>query len=158
MSCGIALVATLLLTDPAVATAAAQPPAVAGAPVSVAGEPLFTDIVSRSGQLKAIVDAWAASGAADAEGFMSGAVFTEFKSRAAELSARDLQAHLVLKERGTDGDLKCILRGISEDMPRKVEAVEAATTAAARATALAELSYLLNDNVEVITAPPQPEA
>ena len=26
-----------------------------------------------------------------------------------------------------------------------------------RAVALSELSYLLNDNVEVITAPPQPE-
>ena len=29
--------------------------------------------------------------------------------------------------------------------------------AAERAVALSELSYLLNDNVEVITAPPQPE-
>ena len=61
------------------------------------------------------------------------------------------------RERGTDGDLKCILRGISEDMPKKVEAVQAAATPAERATALSELSYLLNDNVEVITAPPQPE-
>ena len=37
-----------------------------------------------------------------------------------------MQAHLILKERGTDGDLKCILRGISEDMPKKVQAVQAA--------------------------------
>ena len=29
---------------------------------------------------------------------------------------------------------------------------------AARAVALEELSYLLNDNVEVITTPPQPDA
>ena len=37
------------------------------------------------------------------------------------------------------------------------EAVEAAATGPARAVALSELAYLLNDNVEVITAPPQPE-
>ena len=64
---------------------------------------------------------------------------------------------MVLKERGTDGDLKCILRGIAEDIPVKIAAVEAATTPAERRLALEELHYLLNDNVEVITAPPQPE-
>jgi hypothetical protein len=67
-----------------------------------------------------------------------------------------MQGHLILKERGTDGDLKCILRGISEDMPKKLDAVEAAATPAARRVALDELAYLLNDNVEVITAPPAP--
>ena len=35
-------------------------------------------------------------------------------------------------------------------------AVQAAATPADRAVALSELSYLLNDNVEVITAPPKP--
>lgn len=42
--------------------------------------------------------------------------------------------------------------------PFELDAVEQATTPEARALALSELSYLLNDNVEVITAPPQPEA
>jgi hypothetical protein len=69
-----------------------------------------------------------------------------------------MQGHLILKERGTDNDLKCILRGISEDIPVKVAAVETAPDAAARKLALDELSYLLNDNVEVITSPPQPAA
>jgi hypothetical protein len=146
MSCGVALAVTLLLSDPNVAMAAAQPPAAPDAPVSVASEPLFADIVARSGALKAVVDSWAASGAFDREGFLAGPEFTDFKARAAALSASDMQAHLVLKERGTDGDLKCILRGISEDIPVKVQA------------ALDELSYLLNDNVEVITTPPQPDA
>ncbi|WP_396595011.1 hypothetical protein [Brevundimonas sp. R86498] len=148
MSCGIALAAALLLSDPHVALAAAQPPVAAGAPVSVAGEPLFIDIVARSSALKAVVDGW--------KGTPSD--FDGFKVRAAELAALDLQAHLILKERGTDGDLTCILRGISEDIPLKVEAVERAATPQDRATALGELSYLLNDNVEVITAPPQPAA
>jgi hypothetical protein len=157
MSCGVALALSLLITDPNVALAAAQPPAAADAPVSVAGEPLFADIVSRSGDLRGVVRGWMESGVADQPNFLTGDVFTGFKVRAAELAALDMQGHLILKERGTDGDLKCILRGISEDMPRKVEAVEAAASPAARRVALDELAYLLNDNVEVITAPPQPE-
>ena len=147
MSCGIAIAAALLLTDPNVALAAAEPVAVAGAPISVASEPLFADIVSRAGALKTVVEGW--------NGVLTD--FDAFKIQAQELAALDMQAHLILKERGTDGDLKCILRGISEDIPLKVSAVEAAATDETRATALAELSYLLNDNVEVITAPPQPE-
>ncbi|MNQ52858.1 hypothetical protein D3C85_668870 [compost metagenome] len=158
MSCGIILAAALLLSDPAVAEAAALPPVAADAPVSVAHEPLFADLVARSGSLKAIVDGWVASGEADADGFLSGAAFAGFKTQAADLAARDLQGHLVLKERGTDNDLKCILRGISEDMPRKVAAVETAPNAAERKVALEELAYLLNDNVEVITSPPHPAA
>jgi hypothetical protein len=156
MSCGIILAAALLLSDPSVAEAAALPAVAADAPVSVAHEPLFADLVARSGSLKAIVDGWVASGEADADGFLGGAAFAGFKTQAADLAARDLQGHLVLKERGTDNDLKCILRGISEDMPRKVAAVETATDAAERKVALEELAYLLNDNVEVITSPPKP--
>jgi len=156
MSCGVALAVSLLLADPNVALAATQPPAVAGAPVSVANEPLFADIVARSGDLRGVVQGWLTSGVADQAGFFSGEVFTGFRTRATELAAMDLQGHLVLKERGTDGDLKCILRGISEDMPKKVQAVETAATPAERRVALDELAYLLNDNVEVITAPPQP--
>ena len=148
MSCGIAIAAALLLSDPNVALAAAQPVAVAGAPISVADEPMFIDIVTRSTELKALVDGWNGTPTD----------FDAFKVHAAELSAMDMQAHLILKERGTDGDLKCILRGISEDIPVKVAAVETAENDAARATALSELSYLLNDNVEVITSPPQPDA
>ena len=157
MSCGLLLAASLLLSDPTLVPALAQtPPAATAAPASVANEPLFADIVARSGSLKAIVDGWAANGTADADGFAASAVFSGFKIQAAELAAADLQGHLVLKERGTDGDLKCILRGISEDMPVKVAAVEAATDKPARDLALSELAYLLNDNVEVITSPPIP--
>ncbi len=157
MSCGVALAVSLLLSDPNVAMAAAQPPAAADAPVSVAGEPLFADIVARSGRLRGEVRAWMADGAAERADFFAGPDFSGFKARATELAALDMQGHLILKERGTDGDLKCILRGISEDIPVKLSAVEAATSPAERSVALDELAYLLNDNVEVITAPPQPE-
>ena len=157
MSCGVALAVSLLLADPNIAAAAALPAPAADAPVSVAGEPLFADIVMRSGALKALVDGWRASGETDQAGFFAGELFAGFKARTAELAELDMQGHLILKERGTDGDLKCILRGIAEDIPVKVSAVEAAATPAERGVALDELAYLLNDNVEVITAPPQPE-
>ena len=156
MSCGVALAVSLLLSDPNVALAAAQPPAAAEAPVSVAGEPLFADIVARSGALKGVVQGWIDTGVMDQADFAAGPAFAGFRTQAVELAALDMQGHVILKERGTDGDLKCILRGIAEDMPLKVEAVRTAATPAERRVALDELAYLLNDNVEVITAPPQP--
>ncbi len=156
MSCGVALAVSLLLSDPNVALAAAQPPAAAEAPVSVAGEPLFADIVARSGALKGVVQGWIDTGVMDQADFVAGPAFAGFRTQAVELAALDMQGHVILKERGTDGDLKCILRGIAEDMPLKVEAVRTAATPAERRVALDELAYLLNDNVEVITAPPQP--
>jgi hypothetical protein len=158
MSCGVALAVSLLLSDPNVAMAAAQPPAAADAPVSVAGEPLFMDIVERSGALKGVVDQWRATLASTPNWFVTPEAFGRFKVEAEGLAALDMQGHLILKQRGTDGDLKCILRGISEDIGVKVAAVEAAATPAERGVALDELAYLLNDNVEVITSPPQPDA
>lgn len=156
MSCGITLAVSLLLSDPNIALAAALPPPAADAPVSVAGEPLFSDIVARSGALKGVVQGWIEAGVMDQSDFAAGAAFAGFHTRAVELAALDMQGHVILKDRGTDGDLKCILRGIAEDIPLKVEAVRTATTPAERRVALEELHYLLNDNVEVITAPPQP--
>ena len=156
MSCGVALAVSLLLTDPNIALAAAVPPPAPDAPVSVAGEPLFAEIISRSGALKGVVQGWIDAGVIEQSDFATGEAFTGFRGRAVELAALDMQGHMVLKERGTDGDLKCILRGIAEDIPVRLAAVEAATTPAERRVALEELHYLLNDNVEVITAPPQP--
>ena len=65
MSCGVALAVSLLLSDPNIALAAALPPPAADAPVSVAGEPLFADIVARSGALKGVVQGWIDAGVMD---------------------------------------------------------------------------------------------
>lgn len=157
MSCGVALALSLLLSDPAVAASAAMPPITADAPASVASEPLFADIVTTSGRLKTIVDGWIADGHADQAGFWTSADYTTFKTEAEALAARDMQGHLVLKERGADGDLKCILRGISEDMPKRLAAIDAAPNPAERRLSLEELSHLLEDNAAVITSPPAPE-
>ena len=157
MSCGVALAVSLLLADPGAALTAPPPTATAEAPPAVAAEPLFADIVARSGALKSVVQGWIDAGALEQTGFTAGAVFNGFKAQAVELAALDMQGHVVLRERGMDGDLKCILRGISEDMPKKIEAIEVAASAAERRVALDELAHLLDDNVAVITAPPQPE-
>jgi hypothetical protein len=88
---------------------------------------------------------------------LGGPDWTAFKADALALADRDMQGHLVLKERGVDGDLKCILRGISEDIPVRLSAFESAASPEERASALSELVHLFDDNVAVITAPPQPE-
>lgn len=157
MSCGLALAAALLIAADPVAAAPPQA-APAEAPPPVASEPLFADIIARSARLKALVDGWSASGAVEAAGFAAGPEFAAFKVQAAALADLDMRGHVDLRERGVDGDLKCILRGIAEDMPRRVAAVETAASPAERRLALEELAYLLNDNAEVVAAPPQPEA
>lgn len=156
MSCGVTLAIALMMSNPAVAEAAALPAAVAGAPVSVASEPFFADIVTLSTALRGIVDQQIRSGLAERPDFATSGQFALVRSGASRLAELDMQGHLILNERGTDGDLKCILRGISEDLPRKIADIETAQTPALRAVALAELSYLLDDNAAVITAPPQP--
>ncbi len=113
-------------------------------------EPLYADIVRRAVTLRGQVEAYraglkAAPALADLD---------RFKNQVAELSALDMQGHVDLAKRGADGDLKCILKGISQDLPTKLAEVEAAATPQALDEALKTMGYLLRDNVEVITAPP----
>jgi hypothetical protein len=139
------------------APAVLQQPAV---PQSVAGEPLFLDIVKRAKQLKAEAETYrqalAKADPTAAASKLKG--FDAFSTKIGDLSALDMKGHVTLKERGAVDDLKCILRGISQDLPEKLAAVGAATTIKAQDMALRDMTYLLNDNVEVITAPPQPAA
>ena len=146
MSCGVMIAAALMLTDPAVAATAASTPT---AETPVAGEPLFVDIVSRSQTLKGVVDGWIETG-------FDAAAFAGFRQDAEALAALDMQGHVTLRERNVDGDLKCILRGISEDLPGGLDAVQEASDDRERSVALSELSHLLDDNAAVILAPPHP--
>lgn len=129
------------------------------APPSVAGEPLFVDIVRRAGGLKGQASAYREAlpkePAAVAKALKG---FDVFKGKIGELADLDMKGHVTLKERGAVDDLKCILRGISQDLPEKLKAVDEAKTVKEQDLALRDLVYLLNDNVEVITAPPQPAA
>jgi hypothetical protein len=164
MSCdAVAFSAMLWLASYSPGQAAGPAPAVQQqptAPASVAGEPLFRDIVKRAKQLKAEAESYRKTLAnADATGAakpLKG--FDAFSGRIGELSTLDMKGHVTLKARGAVDDLKCILRGISQDLPGKLSAVGAAKTIKDQDLALRDMVYLLNDNVEVITAPPQPPA
>ncbi len=149
MSCdAVALAATLWLTAASPMTATATPAvAVSAPPSSVASEPLFVDIVKRADALKTEVDGWKGK-----DGPLPG--WDAFSTQISELSGLDMQAHLLLKARGTDGDLKCILRGISQDLPVRLKEVQDAADTRSRDMALKEMFWLLRDNVEVITTPP----
>jgi len=157
MSCdAVAFSAFLWLASTSPVAAPGQVASVASAPHSVAGEPLFSDIVRRAGRLKADAEAWRASGLDGDTASLAG--YPAFKAALGELAALDMQGHVTLAARGTDGDLKCILKGISQDLPVKLHDLEAAATPKARDQAVLELTYLLRDNVEVITSPPAPAA
>ena len=119
----------------------------------LAREPLYADIVHRAQVLKDAVSAYR-SAPPPAGSALPG--FAQFKADVAALSALDMQGHVDLAQRGTDGDLKCILKGISQDLPRKLDEVDKAATQEARSAALQDMFYLLRDNVEVITSPPIP--
>jgi hypothetical protein len=157
MSCDVAVAAFLVFAQAGPADVAAPVPAVADAPQSVAGEPLFADIVRRAGALKAEVETYrqGLNGATDAKPLPD---FSAFTDGITQLAALDEKGHVVLVARGVKDDLKCILHGISQDLPGKLAAVTAAKTGHDEDAALRDMGFLLRDNVEVITAPPQPAA
>jgi hypothetical protein len=156
MSCdAVALAATLWLASTS-ATPMPAAPAPLLTPPSVAGEPLFVAIVQRAGKLRAETKAYEAAPLADGVDQLKD--FTSFEAGVAQLSDLDMQGHVTLVQRGYTDDLKCILKGISQDLPVKLRALEAANDPKARHDALEDMFYLLRDNVEVITAPPQPAA
>ncbi len=159
MSCDVALAAVLIFTQAGPA-AVTPPPMVAIAqvgPASVAGQPLFKAIVDRAGALKTQVDAYRDS-LAGASAAITLPRFSQFSEHITELSLLDLKGNGVLVARGATGDLKDILHGLYQDLPNKLAAVVAAKTGQDQDAALRDLASLLNDNVEVITGPPQPAA
>lgn len=159
MSCDVALAAYLFLasTSPSSAPPQVTPAVATSTAGGVASEPLFVDIVTRAGRLKSLVDSYrSARGLKAAPHPASLPGFARFQAQIGELSALDMKGHVELAARGTDGDLKCILKGISMDLSAKLQLLAQASTGAAQDQALRDMSYLLNDNVEVITAPPAP--
>ena len=163
MSCDVAMSAAILFAafHPAphagqglVLAALSEAPAAAASPAvnPLSREPLYADIVRRAGTLKGEVASYRSA----RPSLAPLPSFDAFKTDIAALSALDMQGHVDLAKRGTDGDLKCILKGISQDLPRKLNELEQATTADARGAALQDMFYLLRDNVEVITSPPIP--
>jgi hypothetical protein len=143
MSCAAIASAALLWLAAGPQGMSPEPAPLAGA---VAYEPLFADIMARAKGLKAEVEALGPSEP----------VPDALRARIRELADLDMQGHKLLAARQSDGDLKCILKGIAEDLPLKLQALDDAKETKARKAALSDMAYLLNDNVEVIAAPPAP--
>lgn len=143
MPCAAIAASSLLWLAAAPAPKTPEPPPIAAAVIL---EPLFADIVARATALKAQAEALRASGQAPGE---------EFKTGIAELAELDMAGQKRIRDKGVDGDLACILRGIAEDLPVKLAAVQLAKAAADRDAALREMVYLLNDNIEVVVTPPE---
>lgn len=152
--CGMALAASLALADlyGAGGGMALKPAAVS----PLASEPLYADIIGRARDLRATVVAMeatpglkASANAVPLEGF------DKVAEKAQALSTLDMKGHVDLAARDKDGDLKCILKGISQDLPKRIAEVRDAKTGPDEARALDDLAYLLDDNVGVITAPPK---
>ena len=157
MSCAIALAASLALADLYGAGHASQVSAAQAQGASaLSREPFYADIVQRAHSLHEVVVRYRTPDMKASATPMSLADFAALKVGATELSALDMQGHFDLAKRDSDGDLKCILKGISQDLPKKLALVEAARTGKDQDAALDDLAYLLNDNVEVITAPARP--
>ena len=156
MSCNLLFAATLLLANEPTINTPSELTIVSSSPLLV--EDLFAGLVEESRRLKLMVDSWMTADILADPHFVHGAAYRDFKSSALALAEADMQGHLLLKARGTDGDLTCILRGISEDLPKKLALVEDAPIGPERQQAFEDLAYLLNDNVEVITTPPSPSS
>jgi len=152
MSCDIAAAAFLFLAASGGAPTPAHAPAAATS--SVAKEPLYADIVGRAGRLKGEVEGLRKLGKGQDAIVLPG--FEAFSAEIASLADLDMKGHLDLAQRGTDGDLKCILKGISMDLGKRIAELKAAKSWRDQDGALRDMAYLLNDNVEVITAPPAP--
>jgi hypothetical protein len=145
MSCDVAAAAFLMFAAVSGPSGGSlQTLATADAPAPVASQPLFVDIVGRAGKLKAQVEQYR-TGLAGASAVM--APPDAFVADIGQLSAMDQQGSDWLKIHSSDGDLKCIMHGISQDLPTKLAAVQAAKTV-----------HDEDDNIEVVTAPPIPAA
>jgi len=123
-------------------------------PASVAREPMFAEIIARASGLNARVTALREALKTSSGGNPAG--YAAFKTEIAALAVADQAGSDELRKRGGDSDLKCILHGIAQDLPKRLAEFETASTAVDKDKALREMSYLLRDNVEVITAPPAP--
>ena len=117
---------------------------------AISREPFYAGIVTRAGELEHRTDGFAAKPSLRLLGEPR---FAAYAHDIQALSDADMKGHLDLKARGTDNDLKCIMMGVSLDLPKKLSAIRAARSDAELGTALTHMSALLSDNIDVIVTP-----
>ncbi|ESQ81322.1 hypothetical protein [Asticcacaulis sp. YBE204] len=143
----LALIAALVVMP---VTACAQLPVTATAVNPLSREPFYATIVKDADKLKTTTEGFAKT---PSLALLSQPGFAKYAEAITDLSARDLKGHLDLKKRGTDNDLKCVLMGVSLDLPIKLKAIQAATTESELKSALNDMALLLGDNIDVIVTP-----
>jgi hypothetical protein len=117
---------------------------------AISQEPFYANIVATAGKLEKQTDGFAAKPTLSLLGQPR---FAAYARNIQALSDADMKGHLDLKARGTDNDLKCIMMGVSRDLPKKLDAIRAAKSDAELGTALGNMSALLGDNIDVIVTP-----
>ncbi|WAC46798.1 hypothetical protein OVA03_08700 [Asticcacaulis sp. SL142] len=121
------------------------------APVNaIAKQQPYSGIIKQAGRLRTRSDTYAK---APSLTLLANGKFQAFAEDIGALSEQNLKAHLDMKARGTDNDLKCVLKGVSIDLKLKHDALITAKTDAELKHTLDELSALLSDNIDVITTP-----
>ena len=143
------LVLILCAASVAQTACATAPAASPSAPVSkIAREPFFADLVMHARRLEAET-----KGFTPALPLLQQPKFHAYTQGIRNLAAADQQGHMTLKARGTDNDLKCIMKGLSLDLNIKMDAILAAKSDAEVGTALDNMAALLSDNIDVIVTP-----
>lgn len=145
-------VAAMLISASLAGQALAQPLEIAAtAPVSVlAKEPFYSGIVADATRLRAQTEDVAARPSLK---WLGTPHFRSYAEAITELAARDMKGHDDLKARGTDNDLKCILKGVSIDLRLKLDAMRAARSDRDLGRVLEDMTLLLDDNIDVVTTP-----
>lgn len=151
MKRAIFLAALLGLVTVAAPSCASSPHVSATSAIS--REPFYAGLVTRAEALKAQTE-----GFAPALSVRNQPSFEAYVRDVRALAEDDMKAHLDLKARGTDSDLKCILKGVSLDLNIKMDAILAAQSDADAAKAYQDMSLLLGDNIDVIVTPATAES
>jgi hypothetical protein len=118
--------------------------------VSLAQEPFYSGIVADATRLRAETKNFAARPSLE---WLKSPHFSIYAEAITELAARDMKGHDDLKARGTDNDLKCILKGVSIDLRLKLEDLRSARTDHDLGRVLEDMTLLLDDNIDVVTTP-----
>lgn len=154
MSCSIVLAATLAASS--VGNVTAPPETVSVSTQTVDPAVLLASIAQSADALSARLGDWLSHNTWPTGDQLNGEAMDSLRQSLGKLSSDNMTGHLTLKAQNADGDLACILRGISEDIPLKLAAFEQADTTEEQRLTLEELRHLLEDNAAVINAPSQP--
>ncbi|ESQ86557.1 hypothetical protein [Asticcacaulis benevestitus] len=145
----VPLVLTLCAALMAQTACATAPVASSAAPTSkISRDPFFAGLVTRARRLESETKAFT-----PALDLLQQPKFKIYTQAIRNLSADDQKGHMTLKARGTDNDLKCIMKGLSLDLNIKMDAILTAKSDAEVGTALNNMAALLRDHIDVIVTP-----